>query len=68
MAAVRAHELTTARVLVPIRVAAVAAAPCCGIAELVELKSVGLAPHGGARSGGSARGRGVEGGSRTRRG
>jgi hypothetical protein len=43
MTAVRAHELTTARVLVPVRVAAVAAAPRCGLAELVQLEGVGAA-------------------------
>ena len=43
MAAVRAHELTTAGVLVLVRVAAVAAAPGCGLAELVELEGVGAA-------------------------
>jgi hypothetical protein len=43
MAAVGAHELAATRVLVPIRVVAVAAAACGGLAELLELKSVGAA-------------------------
>jgi hypothetical protein len=43
MAAVGAHELAATGVLVPIWVVAVAAAACGGLAELLELKSVGAA-------------------------
>lgn len=43
MAAVGAHELAAPRVLVPVGVAAVAAAAGGGLAELVELQSVGAA-------------------------
>lgn len=43
MAAVGAHELAAAGVLIPVRVAAVAAAPCGGFAELVELEGMGAA-------------------------
>jgi len=43
MAAVGAHELATTGVLVPVGVAAVAAAAGGGLAELVELEGVGAA-------------------------
>lgn len=51
MAAVGAHELAAARILVPVGIVAVAAAAGRGLAELLELEGVGvalLADAGGA--------------------
>jgi hypothetical protein len=43
MATVGTHELATTGVLIPVGIVAVAATACGGLAELLELQSVGAA-------------------------